>query len=202
MQLFNGDCLEVLRTLPDGCVDLVVTDPPYIIGNTGAGHFGNRNYYAETAPISEGFNLEVLDECLRVLKNTNIYIWSSRAQLPIYFDYFVKGKHVNFDVLTWHKTNPTPACNNGYLADTEYLLFFRSAGVPLYGTMETKKKFYVTPTNKADKERYGHPTIKPAEIVKNLVINSSIRGGAYLIRSWEAEQRAQSARNLRGTLSA
>lgn len=29
MKLFQGDCLEILPTLPDGCVDLVLTDPPY-----------------------------------------------------------------------------------------------------------------------------------------------------------------------------
>ena len=32
VQLHLGDCLEFMRTLPDGCVDAVVTDPPYGIG--------------------------------------------------------------------------------------------------------------------------------------------------------------------------
>lgn len=27
--LYQGDCLDILKTLPDGCVDAVVTDPPY-----------------------------------------------------------------------------------------------------------------------------------------------------------------------------
>src|SRR5262245_17089023 len=29
MKLYLGDCMEFLKTLPDGCVDAVVTDPPY-----------------------------------------------------------------------------------------------------------------------------------------------------------------------------
>jgi site-specific DNA-methyltransferase (adenine-specific) len=29
MQLFHGDCLEVMKTLPDQSVDLILTDPPY-----------------------------------------------------------------------------------------------------------------------------------------------------------------------------
>lgn len=29
MRLFRGDCLDILPTLPDRCVDLVLTDPPY-----------------------------------------------------------------------------------------------------------------------------------------------------------------------------
>jgi len=28
-QVIQGDCLDVMRSLPDGCVDAVVTDPPY-----------------------------------------------------------------------------------------------------------------------------------------------------------------------------
>ncbi len=29
--LFNGDCLEKMRNIPDKSVDLIVTDPPYIM---------------------------------------------------------------------------------------------------------------------------------------------------------------------------
>ena len=29
IQLYQGDCLEVMRTLPDGCVDMVLCDLPY-----------------------------------------------------------------------------------------------------------------------------------------------------------------------------
>lgn len=29
VELYHGDCLEIMKTLPDGCVDAVITDPPY-----------------------------------------------------------------------------------------------------------------------------------------------------------------------------
>ena len=29
MQLINGDCLEVMKDIPDGSIDLTVTSPPY-----------------------------------------------------------------------------------------------------------------------------------------------------------------------------
>lgn len=29
MQLFNGDCLEVMKSIPDKSVDMILTDPPY-----------------------------------------------------------------------------------------------------------------------------------------------------------------------------
>ena len=123
--LYNADCLQVLRELPDNSVDLIITDPPYMFETQGGGAFGSCKVYEETAPIANGFDFAVLDECLRVLKKTNIYIWCSRAQLPLYFEYFVKDRLCNFDILTWHKRNVIPACGNKYISDTEYILFFR-----------------------------------------------------------------------------
>ena len=49
----------------------------------------------------------------------------------------------------------------------------REKGCELYGTYETKKKYWITGINQADKELYKHPTIKPLNIIKNLIINST-----------------------------
>ena len=80
----HGDCLAVLRTLPDESVDAVVTDPPYGLSNTDPKHVaetltkwvtGDHEY---TPPAKGGFMGKtwdsfvpppaVWDECLRVLK--------------------------------------------------------------------------------------------------------------------------------------
>ena len=29
MKLYNGDCLEVMKTIPDKSIDAIITDPPY-----------------------------------------------------------------------------------------------------------------------------------------------------------------------------
>ena len=31
-KILNGDCVEVMKTLPEGCIDLIVTSPPYGVG--------------------------------------------------------------------------------------------------------------------------------------------------------------------------
>ena len=129
--------------------------------------------------ISKGFTNDILDELCRVMKKINIYVWCSKAQLRQLIDYF-DDLGCNIDLLTWHKTNPIPTCNNTYLSDTEYCVFARENGVPLYGDVETKKKYYVTPCNVIDKDLYKHPTIKPLNIIKNLIINSTVEGGVVL----------------------
>lgn len=180
IKLLQGDCLELMKDIPDKSIDLVVIDPPYEKkGNgyyCGGGAFGTtkRDYHnqLDSNQLLNGIDNKILDELLRVMKKCNIYIWSNKQQLKQYIDYF-EEKGYNTDLLTWHKTNPVPTCNNKYLSDTEYVLFFRENGVKVYGTYATKKKYYVTPTNKEDKKLYKHPTIKPLYIIKNLVINSS-----------------------------
>ncbi len=39
--LFNGDCLDVIKTLPAASVDCIITDPPYFLGMTHNGQKGN-----------------------------------------------------------------------------------------------------------------------------------------------------------------
>lgn len=40
----TSDALDLLRSIPDGTVDLIVTDPPYLFNNKGgAGAFGVKN---------------------------------------------------------------------------------------------------------------------------------------------------------------
>ena len=56
IELFQGDCLHVMRTLPDACVHAIVTDPPY-----GLSFMGRAWDY--DVPTTETWQ-----ECLRVLK--------------------------------------------------------------------------------------------------------------------------------------
>lgn len=184
-----GDCLELIKQLPDNTVDLVITDPPYLLSKAeGGGKLGskNRKYHSELQKFSQyksdsehqyGFDTSILDELCRVLKKINIYIWCSSSQIKYLLDYF---DGYSFEILTWHKTNPAPTCNNKYLPDTEYLLFFRESSVKVYGEYKTKKKYYVSPVNKTDKNKYKHPTVKPLDIIENLVINSSEEGDVIL----------------------
>lgn len=209
-KIICGNAYELIKQIPSKSIDLIITDPPYEYGNNGGGCFGTkkRKYHKEylslykqtgstketerlrisgdkdkqrasLSPLSKGIDLSILDEFCRVLKKINIYIWCSKAQIGKIINYF-ENKKCNIELITWHKTNPIPACNNTYLSDTEYCIFAREKGVKLYGNYYTKKKYYVTPCNVADKKLYCHPTIKPLEIIQNLIINSSNEGDIIL----------------------
>lgn len=180
--IYNSDCLKGMHLLPNASIDLVVTDPPYIIETVGAGIYKqqDKQYVRELNDIKDGFSEEILDEICRVLKKINVYFFCSQKQIIPLLDYFVIRRKCNWNLLCWHKTNPVPACGNKYLTDTEYILFFREKGVKVGGEFKTKFTYYVTPLNQSDKKKFGHPTIKPLEIVQNLILNSSNEGDIVL----------------------
>ena len=180
-RIINEDCLEGMRRIESGSVSLVIADPPYELQqHSGAGAFGrkSRDYHQGIDHLQSGVSNEVLEECLRVCKHPNMYIFCSKDQLPQLLN-FALSHGLKYDLLTWHKTNPVPTCNNKYLSDTEYIVFMRN-GANLYGTYETKRKYFITPTNTDDKKAWGHPTPKPVPIIQTLIENSSQTGDIIL----------------------
>lgn len=167
-----GNSYELIKNIPDNSIDLVIIDPPYLFDSFGGGCFGNERKASrkELEKIRHGFDYLIIDELKRIMKKTNIYIFCSKAQLKDLFNIFAEE---NIDLLVWHKTNPIPAIANNYLSDLEYLFFAREKGVKVNCTYERSSKLYESPMNKADKEKYKHPTIKPLPFIKNLILNSS-----------------------------
>ena len=50
----------------------------------------------------------------------------------------------------------------------------------MYGTFATKKKWWLQESNTEENELYGHPTVKPLNMIRTLVINSSQEGQTIL----------------------
>lgn len=186
--LFNDDCLNVLSKMDNNSVDLIVTDPPYLISATnGGGTINNVKKLNKSledlvdSNITNGYDIELFGkEFVRVLKDINIYLWCNKAQIPDYFNFYVNKLKCKFDILCWHKTNALPTYSNKYLSDTEYLLYFRRGGICNPETYEDAKTFYIAPINHKDKKEFGHPTIKPLDITEKIIRNSSKEGDIIL----------------------
>jgi len=178
-ELKVGDCLLHLKSIKDNSIDLIVTDPPYEINNTTAGgssklcgRIQSMNDEIDNLDIVNGFDLKILDELVRINKNINMYFFCNKAQLPMYFDYFVTGLGCSFDLIKWVKTNSMPTYNNKYLSDTEYCFYARKGGYCNPETYEDASTLYQSPLNKDDKKHYKHPTIKPINLIEKLIRNS------------------------------
>lgn len=179
--IYLADSYEAIKEIPDKSIDLIVTDPPYEINSTTGGGMLEekhlRKMFDELVDneLQIGIDDTILDEFMRIMKVPNIYIWCNKVMIPKLIDYFVIKGEMLFDIISWHKSNIAPLCGSKYLTDTEYCLYFRK-GVRLNTTYETARTYYEQPMNVKDKDRFEHPTIKPLNIITNLIINSSNEG--------------------------
>ena len=183
--IYLGDAYELIKQLKDHSVDLIVTDPPYAIEGIHASGIIKARYdechakeLADTN-LDKGIDLKILDDFVRVMKKINIYIWCNKEQIYDYLTYFVKNHQCNWEMLIWAKENPIPFCGTHYLKDKEYCLYFWEQGAPVSIPYERGRTYFISKTNQDDKKDYGHPTIKPIELIETLIKNST--GGGVLI---------------------
>lgn len=169
-KIYNTDCLEFMRSMPDSCVDLVVTDPPYEIATKGGG-LGKRPVYENGAlgKISQGFDAEAtLEQIARVCKKINIFIFCSTKQKPRIMNWgYERG--CNIAELAWYKPNAAPFTNNTFKSDLENIIYIREKGVKIKGI---SRLF----THNCGKSKYGHPTEKSLEIIEKLILVASSEG--------------------------
>ena len=174
-----GDCYDLIKKIPDKSIDLVYIDIPYLFEQHGGGKTALAKRIEnltkiQLANIKDGIDYSILDELCRVMKYIYIYIWCSKEQILDIMKYFIDEKGCRFNILTWCKTNPTPATNGTYLPDIEYCLVFKENGSPKYNDgYELKSKWYVSPLNVSDKDKFNHPTIKPLDLVKRHILHST-----------------------------
>ena len=97
--LFNGDCLDVIKTLPAASVDCIITDPPYFLGMTHNGQKGNFRDLSICRP----FYRDLFHEYRRVAKpEACIYFfcdWRGYAFYYPLFDEILKAHNM----LVWDK---------------------------------------------------------------------------------------------------
>lgn len=176
-QVYCEDCYKAIKEIPDKSIDCIYTDIPYLITHGGAGSSPlslriNKIAEVDLVDIKNGIDYAILEEFVRISKSINIFIWCSKMQILDIMNFF--GKYgCSYEILVWCKDNPTPATNNVWLPDIEYCLYFREHGVKLNDGYELKSKWYSSPINKRDKDKFEHPTIKPMELVKRHLLHTT-----------------------------
>ena len=116
-RLYNADCIDLLKQIPDNTFDMVFADPPYFLSN---GTFTCQNGkmvsvkkgnwdIGKTAEENFKFHYEWLKECKRVLK-PNGTLWVSGTYHSIYqcgYALQLLNYHILNDI-AWLKPNASP----------------------------------------------------------------------------------------------
>lgn len=172
--VYCGDCLEILKDVPDKSIDLLVTDPPYELGkNKGGGLYHKREWLKNVSKANlDNFNPhEFLNIIKPKLKIFNAYIFCSKELLVDYIN-FCQENGYKWDILIMAKNNPIPTKNNKYLSDKEYILFIRESGAYFNNNLPFESYFSVKRVN-VKPSTFGHPTEKQESIIKSFIEVSS-----------------------------
>jgi len=207
--LYVGDCIEIMRSLPESFVDMIFADPPYNLSNGGITcHAGQRvSVNKGEWDRSQGFEYDVLfheewiRECRRVLKPTGT-IWISGTNHSIYqCGYLLQklGFHILNDI-TWYKPNAAPnlACTT-FAHSHETLLWARkekktrhifnyeqmkNGSFPddrMKASGKQMRSVWSISTPKPEEKIFGkHPTQKPLALLKRIVQASTNDGSVIL----------------------
>lgn len=182
IKLLHGDCYEIIPTLPDNSIDLIVCDPPYEFNAqiTGRGMFSDKNAerYGRKRSVGMLNELEKLDSTkfkpsviLDMLKPKMErfygYFFCNKTLVPDYLNWAVSNKF-SYDILVMAKSNPVPAHSTHHVSDLEYIVlirdkkstYFKGSGLDI----DDYKKFYMTTCQKRI-----HPAEKPVELLERFV---------------------------------
>lgn len=168
--LILGDCLEEMKKIPDKSVDLVITDPPYILDcSLGGGFYKNqKKKHLDRIDKSFGsnFNPNNFLEVVKAKSKNGYLVWMSQKQLHLYLN-FIENTKFKWDLMFWHKINCCPNHYNHLLVDTEYCIRFYESGAYFNNKLEyTDYHKYFLERLQAIK---GHPTPKPLSIIKKQI---------------------------------
>ena len=187
-KIINGDCLEVLRKLPNESIDLVVTSPPYNLKNsTGNGMKDGRGGKWANAALIEGYENyddcmpndeyakwqhEVLLECLRVIKDDGAIFYNHkwRVQAGLIQD----RRDIVYDVplrqiIIWQRKGGINF-NAGYFLPTYEVIY-----------LIAKKNFKLAPHSNRygdvwdimQEQRNDHPAPFPVELIDRIVSSTT-----------------------------
>ncbi len=171
IKLYQGDCLEIMPTLPAASVDLVLTDIPY--GKVNRASSGLRNLDKGAADVVT-FSLEdLVSEVVRVCSGS-AYIFCGTEQISTLRALFVAaGLTTRLGI--WEKTNPSPM--NGqrlWLSSVECCVFARKSKAAFNEHCKSSVWRLATQQGKL------HPTQKPLALMERLVLASSNPGDTVL----------------------
>jgi site-specific DNA-methyltransferase (adenine-specific) len=205
LAIFNDNCLSVLKALPENSIDMIFADPPYFLSNNGFTCQGGKMVSVNKGKWdkSKGFENDVefhnlwISECKRVLKPEGT-IWISGTYHSIYTCGYLlqaNGFHILNDIC-WFKPNASPNLScRFFTASHETLLWARKDEKSKHTfhyekmkngnfpedkikqpNLQMRSVWSISLTKPSEKQNGKHPTQKPFDLLKRIVLASTNDG--------------------------
>lgn len=190
IQLILGDYLQEIEKLIGKDIRFILTDPPYLHEKGGRG----KMLLGESLD-RECFNMKKLGDFGKesiytflnatksLMKNPQWYIFCSEKQIVYYLNWCAENK-MKYNILTWNK--PLSVMNRErYSTNIEYIVRIYGNGCALNKLDTSDKnisKYYskYKVYNQVRGKEKTHPSQKPIELLKEIILLSSNEGDLIL----------------------
>jgi len=164
--LFQGDCLEVMKDIPDGSVDLTVTSPPY----------DNLRTYNDSLVWGEHTWKAIIEQLFGVTKKGGVVVWVvgdatiKGSETGTSFKQALYFKEVGFnlhDTMIYQKNGVMPSTKR-YCQMFEYMFVFSKSGPKTTNLLKDKvNKYANTKTgNIGQRQVNGNIISKGLKVIK------------------------------------
>ena len=170
-KLYQGDCLEIMGGIKDKSVDLIVTDPPYLM-NYQSNRRKKEDRFDKIKNDKGNYMLiqDYLEECHRIMKdNTAIYCFCSWHNIDFFKNEFEKHFKLK-NILVWNKNNHGTGDLKGSYAPKHEFILFGHKGRTL---LREKRIADVIDCPKISSNKLTHPTEKPQDLLEIFIKQSS-----------------------------
>jgi len=196
-KIYNEECVQFMKKIPDDSVDLIFADPPYNLSKSnfkikfskmaskGADLNTNKGKWDKFSDEEyEKFSKDWITECFRILKNEgSIWIAGSYHNIYLMGHLLNKSGFAILNEILWHKTDATPniSCTR-FVADHENFIWARKGKRHTFNYEKMKnlnggtQMRSIWPKGKTAGGKKVHPTQKPAWLLERLIIASSNEG--------------------------
>lgn len=178
-KIYNGDCVEFMRELPDGCIDLILSDPPY--GIDFCSSRTTRKEFIKNDSLDEWMSLlkQMLPQFRRILTDTGCCVCccGGGGKTPVTAMFTMEAiKHFNLiQTLVWRKFN---GLGWRYRPAYENILVLSKSENNYNFYDESKKCINVIEGINQDIPQYNadiggedeHPTQKPVRLMQRLIL--------------------------------
>lgn len=168
IKLVHGDCLEVMKLIPNESIDLIVTDPPYLINYKS--HWNSQN-----KPISGDSDYDLIEksikEMYRVLKNNSAaYIFCSSKKIDYFMRCCLDAGFTIKNSIVWVKNNWSSGdLKASYGQQYEIILLLNKGRKYINGKRLSDVWFF----NRVAFQHQLHPNEKPVKLLEQCMLKHS-----------------------------
>ena len=168
-----GDCLELMKDMPDGSIDLIVTDPPYLIKYKTNYRKNKTHDFCSEILNDDNYALisNYIKECYRILKdNTAMYMFCNCDRVDYFKQELEKTGFKIKNMIIWVKNNWTAGDLKAQFGKQYEIIFLVNKGRKYFNG---KRITDVWNFDRVSGNKQVHQNQKPVDLLEQCILKHS-----------------------------